>query len=86
LRTVFFRSDFGVGFARPSDDGGFEEFFEFCDSRALLCDLGPQRLDLRPQHADLSILGPATSRSRILAARSVASSSGAEEASRTGHT
>ncbi len=26
LRPVFLRSDFGAGFARPSDDGGFEEF------------------------------------------------------------
>jgi GNAT superfamily N-acetyltransferase len=24
------RSDFGAGFASPSEDGGFEEFFEFC--------------------------------------------------------
>ena len=34
LRPVFFRSDFGAGFARPSEDGGREEFPEFCPSLA----------------------------------------------------
>ena len=29
FRSPFFRSDFGAGFASPSDDGGFELF---CDS------------------------------------------------------
>jgi hypothetical protein len=28
------RSDFGAGLARPSDDGGFEEFRGFCPSLA----------------------------------------------------
>jgi hypothetical protein len=30
LRRVFFRSDVGPGLPSPSDDGGFEEFSEFC--------------------------------------------------------
>ena len=30
LRPAFPRSDFGAGLPSPSDDGGFEEFFEFC--------------------------------------------------------
>ena len=34
LRPDFPRSDFGDGFARPSDDGGFEEFREFEATRA----------------------------------------------------
>ena len=34
LRPDFPRSDFGDGFARPSDDGGFEEFREFDATRA----------------------------------------------------
>jgi hypothetical protein len=34
LRPDFFRSDFGDGLPSPSDDGGFEEFFEFCRTRA----------------------------------------------------
>jgi hypothetical protein len=34
LRPDFPRSDFGAGFARPSDDGGLELFCEFCPSRA----------------------------------------------------
>jgi hypothetical protein len=29
LRPDLPRSDFGAGFARPSDDGGFDEFREF---------------------------------------------------------
>jgi hypothetical protein len=29
-RPVFVRSDFGAGLPGPSDDGGLEEFFEFC--------------------------------------------------------
>jgi len=31
---TFPRSDLGAGFARPSDDGGFEEFREFEATRA----------------------------------------------------
>src|SRR6266487_6704391 len=34
LRPVFFRSDFGAGLPSPSDEGGREEFFEFCPTRA----------------------------------------------------
>jgi hypothetical protein len=34
FRPDFSRSDLGEGFARPSDDGGLEEFFEFCPARA----------------------------------------------------
>ena len=34
LRPVFFRSDFGAGLPSPSEDGGFEEFFEFCPTLA----------------------------------------------------
>ena len=34
FRPDFPRSDFGDGFARPSDDGGFEEFREFEATRA----------------------------------------------------
>jgi hypothetical protein len=34
LRPDFPRNDFGDGFARPSDDGGFEEFREFEATRA----------------------------------------------------
>jgi hypothetical protein len=36
LRPDFPRSDFGVGFASPSDDGGLELFREFCPSRAAM--------------------------------------------------
>jgi hypothetical protein len=28
-------SDLGAGFASPSDDGGFGEFFEFCPALAV---------------------------------------------------
>ena len=34
FRPDFPRSDFGAGFASPSDDGGFEEFREFAFTRA----------------------------------------------------
>ena len=33
-RPVLARSDFGAGLPGPSDDGGLEEFFEFCPARA----------------------------------------------------
>jgi hypothetical protein len=34
LRPVFVRSDFGTGLPSPSEDGGVEEFFEFCPACA----------------------------------------------------
>ena len=30
LRPLLLRSDFGAGLPSPSEDGGFEEFREFC--------------------------------------------------------
>jgi hypothetical protein len=33
-RPVFFRNDLGAGLRSPSEDGGPEEFFEFCPARA----------------------------------------------------
>ena len=36
FRPDFPRSDFGAGFASPSDDGGRELFCEFCPSRAAM--------------------------------------------------
>ncbi len=46
MRPLLARSDFGAGFASPSDDGGLEEFSEFCRSRA-----GQVRdLHLKPGH------------------------------------
>jgi hypothetical protein len=48
LRPVFFRSDFGAGLPSPSDDGGREEFFEFCFAAAA------QVGHLRPEPAQLS--------------------------------
>ena len=47
LRPDFPRSDFGAGFAGPSDDGGFEEFREFdftWAARSATCDCSPASL------------------------------------------
>ena len=57
MRPLFFRSDFGAGFASPSDDGGLEEFFEFCLSpRGQVRHLRLQApAYLRPQLRDLRI-------------------------------
>ncbi len=44
FRPVFARSDLGAGFASPSDDGGFELFFEFCPAfaaRSATCACSP---------------------------------------------
>jgi hypothetical protein len=34
FRPGLFGCDLGAGFASPTDDGGFEEFFEFCPALA----------------------------------------------------
>ena len=44
FRPDFPRSDFGAGFASPSDDGGLEEFLEFCPAfaaRSATCAYSP---------------------------------------------
>jgi hypothetical protein len=66
LRPDLRRSDLGAGSARPSDDGGLEEFRGFCRSRARsastsatqLLKLTLAGLQLRPERGGLGVLGP----------------------------
>jgi hypothetical protein len=84
FRPDFPRSDFGAGFARPSDDGGFEEFRESgftCAARSATCDCSTARCSRSsPISASRSA---SSSRSRAFAPRNPAESSGTEDVSGT---
>jgi len=71
LRPVFFRSDFGAGLPRPSDDGGLLEFLEFCASRPLSSATSVRSVSACARKMLISVsLAWITWRSRALAARS----------------
>ena len=88
------RSDFGAGFASPSDDGGLEEFREFAFTRAAssaTCDYSPARCSRSTAiSASCSAIrvsrSVSSSRSRAFAARSPASLSGTPGVSGTRRT
>ena len=87
FRPLFFRSDFGAGFASPSDDGGLEEFREFIAVRAARSATCPCRTATRSRSAAISASRSAiSSRSRAFAERSPAASSGTPGISSTGRT
>lgn len=50
-RPDFPRRDFGAGFARPSDDGGLDEFAEFWPSRAVRSVTWPSSTAIRSRAA-----------------------------------
>ena len=53
LRAPRRRSDFGAGLAKPSELGGFEEFFDVCPTpRLQLGDTHPRRTQLRRECLD----------------------------------
>src|SRR6266487_435971 len=91
LRPVFFRSDFGAGLPSPSDEGGLEEFFEFCLTRAAssaICSrrsaTSPSACATRARNAAISASRSASSfRSRAFAARNPAASPGGPGVSNT---
>jgi hypothetical protein len=71
FRPDFPRSDFGDGFASPSDDGGFEEFREFaftCAARAST--RAPSTASRSSSTAIRASRSASSSRSRAFAARS----------------
>jgi len=74
---VFFRSDLGAGFARPSDDGGLEEFRELCASRVRNSATCAASASICSRSMRISV-SPAsiTWRSRALAVRCAAIASG----------
>jgi hypothetical protein len=92
FRPDFPRSDFGAGFASPSDDGGLPEFRESgftCAARSATCDCSPASASRSTAisascTAIRSFRSASSSRSRAFAARSPAASSGTP-AGRSGH-
>ncbi len=84
LRPDFPRSDFGACLARPSDDGGREEFREFAPSRARSSATSARSTSSCSRSTPTSMsLASITCRSRALAARRAAASSGADGTSGT---
>jgi hypothetical protein len=80
------RSDFGADLASPSDDGGLEEFPEFCASRALSSATSARSASTWARSTLISVsLACAACRNGALAARRAATSSGAGERSGTDH-
>jgi hypothetical protein len=98
FRPLLVRSDLGAGLAGPSDDGGLEEFRGFWPSRArrpatsaasavTWARSASSRAWWEARSAAISVsLASITCRSRALAARSAANSSGAGGTSGTNHT
>ena len=80
LTPVFSRSDLGAGFASPSDEGGLLEFFEFCFTWAAKASTRASRsatfATCARKRAMITSFSASSSRSRALAARNPAITSG----------
>jgi hypothetical protein len=86
LRLDLPRSDRGAGLASPSEDGGFDEFRGFWASRARSASISARSASTWARSTTTSAsLASITCRSRVLAARSAATSSGAGGTSGTNH-